>query len=273
MSRRPRDRQASWGRRAGVPVAVAVVVAVEGPLVAAGAAGLGRLVAQDSAGTSSATAGSPSVPSVTPAAPARSTRTATRPLAVSGVGVGRQRFGAGADAVVAAVSARLGEPDATGTPQRYVRIAGADGWFEDGGDPISPSWRHRFTSVTCWDVLCLVFGGADRKGLRLRGWVLAERGGAGVEQPLHPVDVHLAGTGLRLGDRRERGTPGLPWDGRRGRGGRLGHCPRDPLARGVRRGRRLAALGCVGLHPSGTGACRCPGDPALRGEGPEPGCC
>ena len=271
MSRRPRDRQASWGRRAGVPVAVAVVVAVA--LVAAGAAGLGRLVAQDSAGTSSATAGSPSVPSVTPAAPARSTRTATRPLAVSGVGVGRQRFGAGADAVVAAVSARLGEPDATGTPQRYVRIAGADGWFEDGGDPISPSWRHRFTSVTCWDVLCLVFGGADRKGLRLRGWVLAERGGAGVEQPLHPVDVHLAGTGLRLGDRWERlhaAYPGTVVAGGEGASVTVRGTPWPGVSDGVGDWRLSGAWDHTrpAQAPAGARVTRLSG-----GEGPEPGCC
>ena len=272
MSRRPRDRQASWGRRAGVPVAVAVVVAVA--LVAAGAAGLGRLVAQDSAGTSSATAGSPSVPSVTPAAPARSTRTATRPLAVSGVGVGRQRFGAGADAVVAAVSARLGEPDTTGTPRSAtsgspVRTAGS----RTVGTRSPRAGGTGFTSVTCWDVLCLVFGGADRKGLRLRGWVLAERGGAGVEQPLHPVDVHLAGTGLRLGDRWERlhaAYPGTVVAGGEGASVTVRGTPWPGVSDGVGDWRLSGAWDYTrpAQAPAGARVTRLSG-----GEGPEPGCC
>jgi len=188
-------------------------------------------------------------------------------LQVSGRGVGSHAFGADADAVLAAVTERLGEPDSTDGPDRYTRIRGHDGWFEVADDPISPSWRYRLTSTTCWGVACLVFGGNDVDSLRLRGWVLTRHGAT--SRP----DVRLAGSGIRLGDSWERLHAAYP----------------DTEAHGAE-GASLDVRRLPWRAPSdGVGAWRLSGTwdwtrpervpPGARvtrlsaGEAPEPGCC
>ena len=111
-----------------------VAVAVCAVLVAVALLAVGRLLSDDGRDASSGPGGGHVV--------ARPAGSGAGPVEVSGTGVDGQRFGADADEVVAAVSARLGEPDLSVAPRRYVRIPGNRGWFEDGGDPLSPSWRH-----------------------------------------------------------------------------------------------------------------------------------
>lgn len=194
------------------------------------------------------------------------------PLEVSGAGVGTQPFGTDADEVVAALTARFGEPDRAVGPLRYVRIRGSDRWFETAGDPLSPSWRYPVAAETCWDALCLVLGGDDADTLRLRGWVLAEPGFAMPADPPRP-DVRLAGTGLRLGDTWTRLHAAYP----------------DTVVHGAE-GASLAVVdtpwpgftdGAAAWRLSGTWDYRHPtrapaGAVVIRlsgGEGPEPGCC
>jgi hypothetical protein len=171
-------------------IALAAAVAV----VAGGLVGVDRLLADDDRSSSPEPRSAPS---------ARSAPDVAGALEVSGKGVGPHTFGTDAEEVLAAVSARFGEPDLSLGPQHYDRVPGSDAWFEDGGDPLSPSWRYPVTSVACWGVLCLILGGADADSLKLRGWELAQRrrwSGFDEMPDLRVPDVRLAGTGVRLGD-------------------------------------------------------------------------
>lgn len=181
-------RRLRRARQASSVLAVAAAVAV----VAAGLVGIRHLVADAGPEPSS-----PPTPSSTVDAPPAGQ------LEVSGAGIGRQRFGTDAGAVLARVTARLGDPDRTVGPRRFFhQPGGGDAWFESADDPFSPSWRYPAESESCWRTLCLVFGGEGTGTLRLRGWALttqrpwaAPRHG-GRAQP----DVRLAGSGIRLGD-------------------------------------------------------------------------
>jgi hypothetical protein len=248
----PGGRRRTVRRTQGL-VALAASVAV----VAGGTVGLNRLLSDHGPGSSSDPASNASAPSAS---------VVVGPLDVSGSSVGTLPFGTDAGEVLAAVAARLGEPDLTVGPQRYFRIPGSDAWYEAADDPLSPSWRYPITSVTCWDTLCLIFGGDAADTLQLRGWELAQRrrwSGFEVRKDLHSPDVRLARTGIGLGDSWERLHAAYPGTviGARGRGVR--GRPRHPLDRGVRRGRRLAPLGSVGLLPPDPDAGRRGRDPAL----------
>lgn len=234
-----------------------IALAASCAVVAGGLVGVNRLLSDDAHGSSPDPATSPSAPSATAVG---------GPLDVSGSGVGTQPFGTDADEVLAAVAARLGEPDLTLGPQRYVRVPGSDAWLEDADDPLSPSWQYPITSVTCWGVLCLIFGGDEVDTLQLRGWELAKyRRWSGFEKTkdLRAPDVRLAGTGIRFGDSWKRLHAAYPrtvvQGGRRSVGGR----PEHPVDRGVRWCRQLASLGSVGLLPPDPGAGRRGSDPAL----------
>ena len=198
------------------------------------------------------------------------------PLDVSGSGVGTQPFGTDADEVLAAVGARFGEPDLTLGPQRYVRIPGSGAWFEDADDPLSPSWQYPITSVTCWETLCLVFGGEAVDTLQLRGWELAQhRRWSGFEErkDLHSPDVRLVGTGIRLGDSWKRlhaAYPGTVVGGAEGASVAVHNTPWTGVFDGVA-GWRLSGQWDY-AHPTEAPA----GAVVTRlsgGEGPQPGCC
>ena len=155
--------------------------------------------------------------------------------------------------VLAAVAARLGEPDLTLGPQQYFRIPGSDAWYEAADDPLSPSWQYPITSITCWDTLCLVFGGEAATTLRLRGWELARhRRWSGFEERegLPSPDVLLARTGIRLGDSWERLHAAYPGTVIGGAEGASVAVNEHPMDRGVRRCRRLAPLGSSGTSPT-----------------------
>ena len=250
-------------RRSQGLIALAASVAV----VAGGLIGLNRLLSGDAPGSSSDPATNASDPLAT---------VVGGPLDVSGSGVGTQPFGTDADEVLAAVGARFGEPDLTLGPQRYVRIPGSDAWFEDADDPLSPSWQYPITSVTCWETLCLVFGGDAVDTLQLRGWELAQhRRWSGFEErkDLHSPDVRLVGTGIRLGDSWKRlhaAYPGTVVGGAEGASVAVHNTPVHGVFDGVA-GWRLSGQWDY-AHPTEAPA----GAVVTRlsgGEGPQPGCC
>ena len=257
-----RSRRRSHRTRRVVALAAAVVV------VAGGLVGVSRLVAEDGRGLSPAPADTPSSGPSTPVTGG--------PLDVSGSGVGTLPFGVDADEVVAAVSAQLGEPDLTEGPQRYVRIPGSESWFEDGNDPLSLSWQHPITSVTCWGGLCLVFGGDEADTLTLRGWELAQhrRWSSSEEaEELQLPDVRLARTGIRLGDSWEKlhaAYPKTVVGGAEGASVSVRNTPWTGIFDGVA-GWRLSGQWDY-AHPT-----RAPEGAVVTrlsgGEGPEPGCC
>lgn len=246
-----------------------VVVAVCAVLVAGALLAVGRLVGDDGGVPTSGSGGH---------VVARPAGSGGGPLEVSGTGVGGQRFGTDADEVVAAVSARLGKPDVTMAPQRYARIPGNRGWFEDGDDPLSPSWRHRVVSVRCWQALCLVFGGAAPDALRLRGWELADHPRwaeqSELEQPdLMGPDVRLAGSGVRLGDSwttLHAAYPDTVVTGAEGASVAVGRAPWAGVSDGAAAWRLSGQWDYT--HPH-----RAPSDAVVvrlsGGDGPEPGCC
>lgn len=197
------------------------------------------------------------------------------PLGVSGTGVGAHPFGTDADQVVADVTALLGDPDLAAEPRRYHRIRGSDGWFEDGDDPISPSWRYPVAATTCWDRLCLVLGGNDVDALELRGWELTEHGDRSGEevQDREVPDVRLAGSGIRLGDSWERlhaAYPDTIVAGAEGASLAVGRTPWAGIFDGAAEWRLSGQWDHTRPHqsPPGAAVTRLSG-----GEGPEPGCC
>ena len=148
MSKQPTDAEyaervaGAGGRRRAVRrtqgfFALAASVAV----VAGGLVGLNRLPSDDAPGSSSDAASNASAPSAS---------VVVGPLDVSGSGVGTQSFGTDAADVLAAVTARFGEPDLTVGPRRYFRLPDSDAWYEAADDPLSPSWQYPITSVT-WE--------------------------------------------------------------------------------------------------------------------------
>ena len=197
-------------------------------------------------------------------------------LDVSGDGVGGVAFGTGADETRAALTEALGDPDLTLGPSRYSRIPGADGWYERAGDEISPSWRYRVASVSCWGRFCAIFGGGREGSLRLRGWELADHNrwddsgtsGAGAEP-----DVRLVDTGITLGDSWETlqaAYPGTVAEGAEGASLGVGNTPWPAIFDGAAGWRLSGAWDYE--HPTKVPA----GAVVTRlsgGEGPEPGCC
>ena len=254
------------GNRARGALAVAAAAAVVAGVLVGGA----QLVADDRPARSLAPAATPT------SRPTTEPRTPDGPLDVSGSGVGAQPFGADADEVLAAVTSRFGEPDRTVGPQRYSRITGQDGWFEDADDPLSPSWKYPVVSVTCWHTLCLVFGGEGPDTLKLRGWELAQfRRWSGFEQlhDLREPDVRLAGSGIRLGDSWKRLHAAYPRTAVGGAEGASLAVKNTPWA--------AVSDGAAGWRLSGqwdyTHPTRAPKGAVVTrlsgGEGPEPGCC
>lgn len=275
MSNQPTDAEyaelvaGAGGRRRGVrrTQGLVALAAASVAVVAGGLAGLNRLLSDDAPGSSSDPASISSAPSAT---------VVVGPLDVSGSGVGTQPFGTDADEVLAAVTARLGEPDLTVGPQRYFRIPGSDAWYEAADDPLSPSWPYPTTSVTCWDTLCLIFGGDAADTLQLRGWELAQhRRWSGFEEgkDLHSVDVHLARTGIGLGDSWKRlhaAYPGTVIGGAEGASVAVHNTPWTGVFDGVASWRLSGQwdFSHPTQAPAGAVVTRLSG-----GEGPQPGCC
>ncbi len=259
-------------RRTRGLVAVVATLAV----VAGGVVGVGRLL-DDHRTVSPAPSPGPATggPAPTEDPPPSVTPTA-RPLVVSGSRVGGSALGTDADTVLADLTSRLGDPDLTVGPQRYVRIAGSQGWFADGSDPLSASWQHRTTSVACWGALCVTFGGADTDSLLLRGWELSEVNRWAdyerVEDPRSP-DVRLAGSGLGLGDSWKKlhaAYPGTGIGGGEGSSVVVQGTPWAGVSDGVGAWRLSGAWDYTrpGRAPVGAVVTRLSG-----GEGPELGCC
>ncbi len=213
-------------------------------------------------------------PSVAPSSPSAAPVGGTLP--VSGSTVGPHRFGADADEVVATVTARFGVPDAVVAPQRYFRIAGSDGWFEVADDPLSPSWQYPVVSVSCWDTLCLFFGGDDGTALRLRGWELAHQRrwpDAGGTLDASSPDVRLVDTGIRLGDTwtlLHRAYPDTVVAGAEGASVSVRDTPWDGVFDGAAAWRLSGQWDYTrpDQAPPGAVVTRLSG-----GDGPEPGCC
>ena len=258
----PGGRRRTVRRTQGL-VALAASVAV----VAGGTVGLNWLLLDHGPGSSSDPASNASAPSAS---------VVVGPLDVSGSGVRTQPFGTDAGEVLAAVAARLGEPDLTVGPQRYFRIPGSDAWYEAADDPLSPSWQYPITSVTCWDTLCLIFGGDAADTLQLRGWELAQHrrwSGFEVRKDLHSPDVRLARTGIGLGDSWERlhaAYPGTVIGGAEGASVAVQDTPWTGVFDGVA-GWRLSGqwdFSHPTQAPAGAVVTRLSG-----GEGPQPGCC
>lgn len=250
-----------------------VLIAAGVVLVAGGGAGAHRLVTDDVPRAP--------IPRVEPqlaatASSPASTRSVGRPVAVSGTRVSGQPLGADAGQVIAAVTTRLGEPDLTVGPERYFRIPGSTGWHQVADDPLSPTWRYRVTSVTCWGTLCVLLGGATADGLQLRGWELSQhRRWSGSEETarVRRVDVHLARTGITLGDSwRElhAAYPGTVVGGAEGASLTVRHTPWRAASDGAG-GWRLSGTWDY-THPD-----RAPAGAVVTrlagGEGPQPGCC
>ena len=179
-------------------VAVAACVA----LIAGGAIGFNRFLADDVRGPSPDVATEPPTPSPTPSATPSGTPVSGS-VGVSGSAVGGQAFGTDEDTAVTAITTRLGVPDLVFGPREYSRIAGQEGWYDDPADTLSLSWQYRTMSASCWGQLCLIFGGEDADSLKLRGWELAvvsRWSDESVDTDTPAPDVRLAGTGIRLGD-------------------------------------------------------------------------
>ncbi len=247
----------------------ALAIAASVVLVAGGLVGVSRLVAADRQGQTVDPAGQTSRPGT-------ESNSTEGPFEVSGSGVGAHPFGTDAEDVLAAAVARFGEPEITVGPQRYIRLPGSDAWFEDADDAISPSWRYPVAYVTCWGVLCLVFGGDETDALQLRGWELAQhRRWSEFEQmeDLQRPDVRLAGSGIGLGDSWEKLHAAYPRTVVGGAEGATVAVQRTPWA-GVFDG--VAGWRLSGQWDSARPT-RAPDDAVVTrlsgGEGPEPGCC
>jgi hypothetical protein len=259
-------RRRRRGNRARSAVAIAASVAV----LAGGLVGVAGLVSDDAQRQSPGPARTPT------SVPTPDSKIPDGPLEVSGSGIAGQPFGTDADDVLAAVTARFGEPDLSVGPKQYARIPGQDGWFEEPDDPLSHSWQHPVASVTCWDVLCLIFGGDEEDTLQLRGWELAEyRRWSGVERPEDPQmpDVRLAGSGVGLGDSWERLHAAYPKTviaGGEGASVTVRNTPWPGIFDGAGSWRLSGAWDSTRPTeaPDGAVVTRLSG-----GEGPEPGCC
>ncbi|HEX6248319.1 MAG TPA: hypothetical protein VFZ64_10650 [Nocardioidaceae bacterium] len=258
-----RRRRRANRTRGAFAIAASVVV------VAGGLVGVTQL-ADDGQRLAPAPAGTPTaVPTSEPQLP-------DGPLEVSGSGVGDQTFGTDAEDVLAAVTARFGEPDLSVGPQQYFRVPGQDAWFADAEDPLSPSWQYPVTSVSCWRTLCLIFGGDEADTLELRGWELAEQRRWSdfeeIEDPELP-DVRLAGSGVGLGDSWERLHTAYPRTVAAGAEGAslvVRNTPWDGISDGAGPWRLSGQWDYT--RPT-----EAPDDAVVTrlsgGDGPEPGCC
>lgn len=255
-----RRRRGADRRRSLLQVAATVAV-VAGVLI-----GADRILADPGGRT----------PSPITSSPTASTTPAPVAVVVSGSKVDGQGFGTGMDEVLASVEARLGQPEVVVGPDRYSRNQDGTAWIEDAQDPLSPSWRHEFTSVRCWGTLCLVFGGDAADSLQLRGWELAQtRRWSGYEQlaDLRSPDVRLAGTGIRLGDSWKRlhaAYPDTVGGGGEGASLTVRSTPWAGVSDGVGAWRLSGQWDPSRPEhvPAGAKVTR-----LSAGEGPEPGCC
>ena len=254
-------------RRTRDAVAVAAAVAV---VVGAGVVGAHGLLSDDAGPGPSlpAPVGTPSE-SPTPVAP--------RTVAVSGSGVGTQPFGADADQVRTAVTARLGDPDLSVGPERSARVAGSDRWVRDGADPMSPSWRYPVASVSCWGGFCLLFGGDDADSLRFRGWEVSRQSrwtrSGDAATAAQDIDVRLGGSRIGLGDTwadLHAAYPATTVGGGEGASLVVHHTPWPGISDGVGAWRLSGSWDYQ--RPN-----HVPADAVITrlsaGEGPEPGCC
>lgn len=258
-----RGRRNSQVRRARGVLALVALVAV----VVGGSFGVARLVVEADRGASADQVSD---------APTVLAASEDRLLEVSGSGVGAQPFGTGADDVMVALTARLGEPDLRLGPRRYFRIPGQDAWLEDADDPLSLSWQYPVASVSCWGTLCVIFGGDGPRTLRLRGWEVAQyrRWSESPEtRDLQSPDVRLALTFIRLGDSWKRlhaAYPGTVAGGAEGASLAVHDTPWAGVSDGVA-GWRLSGQWDFSRPteaPSDSLVTRLSG-----GEGPQPGCC
>ncbi len=205
-------------------------------------------------------------------APATATASAA-PLTASDVGLGDWAFGDPAEATVAAMGRRLGEPDVDTGWETLQRLDGRDGWYADD-DPISPTWDHRMFRAVCWQALCGIFGGDTEATATFRGWTLSVWGrwGGGEVDAAEPA-VRLTGSGLRLGDTWADFRAAYPHakpGGGEGASLVIDHPPWPGIFDGVG-GWRLDGFWDF-ERPS-----YAPDDARITrmsaGEGPEPGCC
>lgn len=190
-------------------------------------------------------------------------------ISVSGKGVGRYRFGTSADRVVDGLTRRLGEPTAAPAPKEFVRIKGHRGWYEVAGDPLSPSWRYRVFATTCWQSLCLDFGGKSADSLALRVWEVSRSRGSSDDT----LRAELADTGIGLGNRWRSvhaAYPDTSVHGSEGASLEIRNTPWPTIHDGVG-GWRLSGHWDY-KHPDRVP----PRASVIRlsgGQGPEPGCC
>ncbi|QIK67759.1 hypothetical protein G7072_16655 [Nocardioides sp. HDW12B] len=266
--RRRRDRRV---RAALVVAAGALAVAVVAG-VAAVAAGVVRVDALRDGDESSA---GPDVVS-SPAAGGSPSTVARGPVQVGRDSVGGLPFGTSRGEVLSTVTERLGEPEMTVDPTAYERIPGQRGWFEDGADNLSPSWAHRVAAVTCWQRLCVIFGGGTPEDLALRGWELADHRRWGDEpgpvRGRQDPEVRVEG-GTTLGDtwgRLSTAYPRLTVAGGEGASVTVRDLPWPGIFDGVGEWRLSGPWDPTrpAEAPAGARVTRLSG-----GEGPEPGCC
>lgn len=239
----------------------------------------------ESVSTSAAAPTPTSTPTATPTATATASDqpTSEEPLDVSDAGVGAMPFGTGVDEVTAKLTDRFGEPEVSVGPTHYSRIDGQDGWYEVAGDPISPSWRHEFVSVSCWGGFCTIFGGDRADDLQLRGWELMETnrefsGTTRWDASPHRADpaqhdVRLAGSGITVGSSWEElhaAYPRTVAQAAEGASLAVGKTPWPGIFDGAGEWRLSGHWDYD--HP----AMSADGEVVIRlsaGEGPEPGCC
>ena len=197
-------------------------------------------------------------------------------VTVARTAVGESSFGDPREDTVSALTEHLGEPDLQVPPQQFEQVDDRGEWYESADDQISPRWAHPVFSATCWDGLCVMFGGPSTAELALRGWELStyNRWSPEVRETGAPEPgVVLAGSEITLGDpwtalHAAYPTTRLGW----AEGGTLGveGAPWRTIFDGVD-GWRVSGY-ADRHHPD-----RAPDDAVVTrlsaGEGPEPGCC
>lgn len=199
----------------------------------------------------------------------------TARLELSGSAVGSFGFGSDGDTVVSDLSRRFGPPDVSVGPKRYHRQDGRHEWFADKQDPLSEAWSYPVLSVSCWQALCLLFGGTADGELALRGWELASfnRWAGSGEVDQGSPEVSLAETGIRLGDSWKalhEAYPATTVSGGEGNSLTVQNAAWDGIFDGVGAWRLSGQWDFE--HPTSAP----PGATVTRlsaGEGPEPGCC
>ncbi|CUR58667.1 hypothetical protein NOCA2530026 [metagenome] len=256
-------------RRTQVLVAVAASVAI----IVGGSIGVNRLLADGGGGVAPDPADTPTAPVQTtdPSVPATG-----QPLVVDGSGVSTLPFGTPEDTVQASLEEQLGVPDVRLGPEEYARIPGNQGFFRDAQDNLSPSWGHRFTSVSCWGALCVIYGGDQAGSSQLRGWELAQFNRwseGGRVKDLTTPDASLADSGVGLGDTWKElhaAFPGTRVGDAEGGSLSIRDTPWPGIFDGVAEWRLEGYWDAErpGFAPAGATVTRLSG-----GEGPQPGCC